>query len=414
MIDLLVPSFEREPAPKPWPDRDWAGMPGRMMGQDAIRSMRPDTLKRDQYEEVERLTAWRQIDEMHLWAREHNPGIPSKHGIYLLSASMGGGKSLWAIAAAMVAWAHRAVPVFSSESMGALFGYRLNLEQVYNFPDVVPSGSIVLLDEIAALADSHSGQAVRGRVLHASTTTFRKGGNLALTATAAESMLAWQLKTSMEAVIEPRIEMPKKRVLSGHDWMGRPQYGSYRLREHELKYPKFCYLQAQALKTPWEGRRVFEDYRASQLAETAPQRRGKRGAWKLEDMRSAEPFVYDLAARLYDTFQRVPISDQHGLSAQRMRDASDTLRSGGTLDTEEPLIEFFRWTQQTNVLSRYGKTGSIPFKDLHEAANMQDERVFRRMSGAAFTRAVRQLLPDHATSTRAVRLEELRRLYGQR
>lgn len=105
-----------------------------------------------------------------------------------------------------------------------------------------------------------------------------------------------------------------------------------------------------------------------------------------------------------------PLPDQHGLTDEWMR---ETLRSGGTLDTDEPLIEFFRWTQQTNVLSRYGKTGTVPFKDLHEAATMYDRGTFRGMSVAAFTRAARKLLPDDATSTRLVKVEGLRRLYGE-
>ena len=88
-----------------------------------------------------------------MWGRENNPGLPPNTGIYLFSALMGEGKSLLMIAFAMLAWMFRAVPVFSSESMGALFGYRLSLPQVYNFPDVMPPGSILLLDEIAALAD---------------------------------------------------------------------------------------------------------------------------------------------------------------------------------------------------------------------------------------------------------------------
>ena len=393
MIDLLVPSHELEPSKKPWPDRDWTAMPGHLLTPTTIKSMRPDTLHRDEYGEKDRIEAWELIHEMHLWARERNPGIPRQHGIYLLSASMGGGKSMWAIGAALMAWCHRAVPVFSSESMGALFGYRLSLEQVYNFPDVVPPGSIVLLDEIAALADAHSGQAVRGRVLHAGMTGFRKGGNLALTMTAAESMLAWQLRVSMEAVIEPYVQMPKKTILTGYSMTGKPQYSTYTLREHELKYPKFCYLQARGLRQPWQGRRVFEDYRADvRKAKTSPEKRRRemQKNWKLETVRSADPFVYDLAAKLYDTYQRVPISDQHGLTAAHMREASEVLRSGGSLDTGDRIRDFFRWACANNVFSQYVvKRGWIPFADLLSAAQIFDKDYFHKTSPKRFKAMVR-------------------------
>ena len=78
--------------------------------------------------------------------------------------------------------------------MSTNFGYRLPLENVYSFSDTAPAGSIVLIDELAAIADRYTGGSNRGRTLHNSLTSFRKGGNLALAATAAESHLSWQPK----------------------------------------------------------------------------------------------------------------------------------------------------------------------------------------------------------------------------
>ena len=124
-------------------------MPGLFLDEDIIRSMREDTLHRDIHAVEARLEAWRLVHEHHLWAREHNPGRPPDTGIYLFKAPMGEGKSHLMLAYAMLAWMFRGVPVFSSESMGALFGYQLRLEEIYNFSDVLPPGSILLVDELA-------------------------------------------------------------------------------------------------------------------------------------------------------------------------------------------------------------------------------------------------------------------------
>ena len=149
MIDFLTAPATQDASPRPWPDRDWTSMPGLFLDEDIIRSMREDTLHRDIHAVEARLEAWRLVHEHHLWAREHNPGRPPDTGIYLFKAPMGEGKSHLMLAYAMLAWMFRGVPVVSSESMGALFGYQLRLEEIYNFSDVLPPGSILLVDELA-------------------------------------------------------------------------------------------------------------------------------------------------------------------------------------------------------------------------------------------------------------------------
>ena len=413
MIDLLTPSHKIEPSPKPWPDRDWSRMPGKLLDGDNIRSMKPDTLHRDRYSEAERLAAWKQVNDMHMWAREHNPGIPKEHGIYLLSAEMGGGKSMWAIGAAIMAWAHRAIPVFSSESMGALFGYQLTLEEVYMFPDVVPQGSIVLVDEIAALADAHSGQAVRGRTLYAAMTGFRKGGNLALTMTAAEAMLAWQLRVSMQAVIEPYLQRPKRQKLMSYSMTGKPQYTTYTLRENELDYPPFCYLQARAIALPWEGKRVHEDRRAWQREHEmsdSQRRRNKGHKYTLESVRSGDPVLYDLSAKLYDTYQRVPISDQHSLSAGRMREASELARAGGRFDTDDVLKAFAKWAAIDNrIFIQFEQAGWVPWNVVYGCATSFSKEFFETISEKTFKKMVIEALPKNDTTTQRMRADALLR-----
>ena len=110
VIDLTTVPRGISPSPKPWPDRDWDSMPGELMTEDTIRSMRRDSLHRDIYDEAKRLDGWRAINGYHMWAREHNPGLPPDTGIYLFSAPMGEGKSHLMIAFVMLSWMFRAVP----------------------------------------------------------------------------------------------------------------------------------------------------------------------------------------------------------------------------------------------------------------------------------------------------------------
>ena len=405
MIDIRTPPFEIEPSKRPWPDRDWTknAMPGRFLDGETIESMRQDSLHRDIYSEKARLAGWNLINDYHMWAREHNPGLPPDTGIYLFSAPMGKGKSHLMIAYAMMAWMFRAVPVFSSESMGAMFGYQLDLTEIYHFADTLPLGSILLVDELAALADSHSGQANRGRVMHAGLTSFRKGGSLALTATAAEAQISWQLRTAMMAVIEPYRVRPTKQITLGYDARGRPKTAVLRLRENELVYPEFCYVNARALKTPWVGRRVFEDYQASLV----DNRRGKKGVdprWKLDKAITPYPELMDLAARVYDTHVRVPISDAHAVDAGMMRAVGDRLRGSVSMD------DFIGWAFQMDVFKEYAGKKTVPLKAVHEAAQAFNP-MFSDTSRSVFTNLLRESVAEETISQRKVTLDGLKEAY---
>ncbi len=410
-LDLTTPPHETEPSPKPWPDRDWDRMPGKFLDVDVIRSMKPDTLRRDVYSEEDRVEAWETVNKLHMWAREHNPGIPKKHGIYLFSAGMGEGKSHMMISIAMLAFAYRAIPVFSSESMGALFGWRLSLEEIYNFPDVVPPGSIVLVDEIAALADRYSGMANRGRVLSAGLTSFRKGGNLLLCGTAAEAQVAWQIRVACEAVIEPRRSTPLKTVLAGYSFTGNPKYRKVRMREHELPFPPFCYQTATAYIQPWAGKRVAEDYRSEKASLHVHNRRQSDLSkflqrWKTAELCRLSPDLMNLSACLYDTYSRVPISDAHRIDAAAMRTEADRLLSGRGVGAGLPA--FLTWAFSTDFFDRYAD-GWIGFGDLH-GLRCHFDKGYKGMSINALKRELEPLVPPEARTARRVAVEALRML----
>jgi hypothetical protein len=316
---------------------------------------------------------------------------------------MGEGKSHLMLCYALLAWMFRAVPVFSSESMGALFGYGIRLDEVYNFSDVLPPGSILLVDELAAIADSMAGQANRGRVLHAGLTSFRKGGNLALTATASEWNISPQLKIAMRAVIEPKRTRPTKRVVTSYDSRGRPKLAQLYLREHELEYPRFCYLKAEGLLAPWVGRRAHEDYRQALHESRNPRRQPGKAMdprWKPSKVLTPSPFYMDLASKLYDTHMRVPTSDSHSIDADVMRASAERARG------ETSIPGLIAWLNQQHILREYQGLENIQLKDLHETAKAYSP-VFERMSRRRFGRELTEEIGEEAVGRTVVKLKAL-------
>ena len=412
-LNLITPHMDNIPSRKPPPVRRWDEIAriGKPVDEDLIRSMRPDDLHRDIYTEEDRLKAWQRVEHNHHLAREQNPGYPEKHGLFLFSAGMGEGKSLLMCALALAAYVFRAVPVFSPDSAGLLFGNRIDLASLYQFSDVVPQGSVLVADEIAALADNYGGQATRSRTLGATMTSFRKGASLVLAGTAAEWSIAGQLRVTAEAVVTPRRYRPTKQVLTDFDSRKRPIYTTMTLRDNELKCPSFAYMKATALGIPWERRRVQEDYEKQLRDAQRAKRKSRNDAledlarWRPMGFSVPPPWFMAFAAKLYDTHSRVPVSDQHAVSADVMRqeaEARQDLRDGPTQgDVAERLGALLRWSVGTRLYDEHWGSGYIPFKDLHRGAVHFDRRTFGRMSVAAFRRHYQRVVPDGYTARRA-------------
>ena len=312
-------------AKKPFPDRDWDEMPGILQSREQMEQMTPDPLHRDKFGLHERLKDWDEVHAWHLWAREHNAGIPPANGIYLVSAPMGKGKTLWAAAEALLLWKYMAVPVF--HNMGILFGYRLRPEEMYQFADLVPPGSVVLIDEIAAVADSYGGNSTRSRTLFSTMTSFRKQGNLCFAMTAAEASVHWQLRTNVKAIVEPNSYWPTKYGAVGKSMSGKKIMGRRPAAGSELVAPDFCYLNTFSLDAPWEGRRIIEDYRAELFGKGKDTRKNRKN-WKTINMPLRGPMVYMQASKLIDTFERVPIGEQFDVNADAMRGVRQRINSG--------------------------------------------------------------------------------------
>ena len=404
-LDLM--SYKAQ-APKAPPTRRWDAMPGKLVDPDVIRSMKPDDLHRDRWSIEERVLKWNVVEAQHQEARQKHPGYPVHNGLYILSGPMGSGKSLYAVSVALSAHAFLGIPVFSPVSAGLLFGRHITLEQMYQFPDVLPQGSILVCDEIAALADASGSQAMRNRTLGASMTAFRKSQGLVLGASAAEWAIAGNLRVSAEATITPRRYWPRKNVVVKHGPNWEPITQWVDLKPNEMEYPPFCYMKVRGLKVPWDRRRLQEDYEQELRKARTPQHRKGRAdvdlsRWHPITVKAPWPRLAYYASALYDTFSRVPVSDQHFIDADKIRGAAFQAEGGGESDGltfSARVYDFLKWSIDTNLYDKALAKGYVEFERLLEGAIAFDSATFKGVHATTFRKGVQKHLPDSCTRRR--------------
>lgn len=420
-LDLFVKPGHLDPAPKPFPERRWDAMPGLKVTPDLLREMKPDDLHRDMWSIDKRIEMWEEVEKLHQDARSNNAGIPPETGLYLVSGKMGAGKSLYMASVALNLWAYRAVPVFSPDSSGLCFGYRISLAEMYQFSDILPPGSCLVSDELAALSDNYGGSALRNRTLSSTLTSFRKGGSLLLGASAAEWLINPNLRVACEAMITPRRIWPSKAV-QVWDELGEHKVAHVRMREGELQYPKWAYMALDGLMLPYERRRLWEDYEAA-LYKVKLQRRKKVPAHQVDLARfrpiSVKPptprWAYCTSA-LYDTFSRVPVTDQHHITADRVREASISQPTGPQASTATAFASqveaYLRWVINTSLVDECAsRDGWCDFERLRDVAG-QFNASFRGCPMTKFKKAVTALAPDACTARR-VSLRDLQDVFGR-
>ena len=364
--------------------------------------MKADDLRRDIWTPEKRLRHWQAAERLHLKAREEHPGYPHNTGLYIFSAPMGAGKSLKMICIALSAYIRLGIPVFSPTSAGLLFGNHISLAELYQFSDVLPQGAVLVCDEVAALADSRGGQAMRTRTLAATMTSFRKSGGLALAGTAAEWSIDGNLRVSAQAIIEPSQSWPHKQVIIDYDDHWQPVYRRVPMKSGEMQYPPFAYLQARGLQIPWERRRVMEDY--AQEVRKAKIPKSHQGPdidlsrWKPIKVVAPSPKFAFNASALYDSFSRVPVSDAYFIDADKMRAAArqGDGEEGNGYNLRARVGEFLKWSPETTLYDFALASGWVKFDRLLEGAIVFDAATFKGVKMAPFQRAMRHLIPAPA------------------
>lgn len=405
----LMPSA---PAPRPWPRRDWDRMPGRLITAADYDKYVPDFMGRDKIGKEKRKAQFELDHQRHLWARENNPGVPPVQGITLFCGRMGRGKTLLATALAHQAWVRQAIPVFSSMSL--LFGYRLTLAEVYASMEILPRGCIVLIDEIAAVSDNQGSNANRTRTLNQSVTAFRKNLAAMWCATANEQGMNPVLKLHTAALVQPRVYTPTKtvreRVKRPGSQLTRFEDVEYSLREHEMPYPPFCYMKADALVDPWQTTGKMDEYYAWKAAGGVAGARGVPNPYHERAFARLYDFEVYWAACQYDTFDAVPITAAHRVDAGDMRMVSERAENRNLTNSMYELVQIagdrpVRADELLLYLVESGKldpVGKLTYTALASAAAEMGIRVPAR----DFQRWCQHNLPGRST-TRSTRAEAI-------
>ena len=231
------------------------------------------------------------------------------------------------------AWAFQGIPVISNMSLR--FGYQVSGAQIYSAMERAEPGTIVVLDEIAALMDNFSGGSNRGRTLTALFTAFRKKQILLLVGSANEQGIHPDVRRHARAIITPRKIRVTKRLSGG---------GYVRCRENETMYHSFCYLKHLVLKEPWERNRVTED--AVKILLHGPEGKSLNPyKHKLGPMLEAHPGAYTLTAACTDTLDRVPAGDAYDITRDTMTADRMAIKAGKS-GIEERSIPTWREIQR--------------------------------------------------------------------
>ena len=215
------------------------------------------------------------------------PRIWQEPGLYLLSGSMGGGKTMYCanlgVIFMMCGW-----PPYSTA--GFLFGKRFDEVQTFAFPNFITPGCMVFADELHAIYGRYTGASIRGQTMAAATASFRKQKIYCFGTTAREWMLGPDIKASILGLGYPRHSSPP----------GPPTAPPWAYRAIRWYYPD-----------PWGGRELRE-----QFGESNPQKCEK---W------TEYPHSYDLtrAAKHFDSWEKIKLDFGGGINAAEFRDRMD-------------------------------------------------------------------------------------------
>ena len=128
---------------------------------------------------------------------------------------------------------------------------------------------------------------------------------------------------------------------------------------------------------------------------------------RLKNVPTPSPYYMNLAAKLYDTYARVPISDALSIGAQQMQEMAGQLRAARDGHTQEAQVaNFITWAIQHRVFAGYAGVGGVPYDDLLMVARKHDPRAFEGFPKAALRRALSELFPG-ATSARRISIKAL-------
>ena len=310
------------------------GLPGIHVTPDHFEELglHPDPLNRDVHALQARTDQWERTEALHEEHRE-NPLYSDHYGLWLVSAPMGKGKTLSCADRLRREFYEMGVPVFHTGSL--LFGNRLSVIEGYTFPDIIPPGSAVFIDEVHAYVERYAEASLRQRTLSQATTSLRKIQATVLGASASE----WTVGMSYKAACK---------------WL---TYPSQWHPESGYRFPPWCYIKLTSVgPQPWRGKMLGEEYGAVDMP---PLRR--------RIVRRLEPSEVWSTSKLVDTFDRVPIGAGYQTSADAIRKAMS-----GEITAEE-LDDDTKWDLVMGALATAVERGD--FSRFEATGNKNERRV---------------------------------------
>ena len=294
--------------------------------------LRPDPLKRDVHSLETRKEQWERTEALHQEHRE-DPVYSDHYGLWLVSAPLGKGKTLSCADRLRREFYEMGVPVFHTGSL--LFGNRLSVIEGYTFPDIIPPGSAVFIDEVHAYVERYAEASLRQRTLSQATTSLRKIQATVMGASAAEWTVGMSYKAACKWLTYPS------------QW--RPESG--------YRFPPWCYIKLTSVgPQPWRGKMLGEEFGAVDMP---PLRR--------RIVRRLEPSEVWASSKLVDTFDRVPIGAGYQTSADAIKRAVS-----GEIPVEE-LDDDAKWDMVMGALATAIERGD--FSRFEATENKNERRV---------------------------------------
>ena len=270
------------------------------MGRDKIRELpvhREDTIKR-----VEREAAWDRADLVYQHNRQFN--LRTSFGVYLFTGGVGAGKTTIAAVFARMAYG-KGVPVFSNIS--TLFGYHVDVLDLYLFATKAPPYSVLIVDELHAVLSRYRQSSLAAQQMIQSLAAVRKRRLTILGCTAQEFNVSTDFKASIDMQIYPRrrYNIPEE---GARDSLGR-------------FYPGWAHVDVDVIgPKPYRGRTLGDEWGIDVYG----------GEVKKRTLSFPPALIYE-AACLQFSFEDIPFGESAGVERHGQGCTGRTGRGGARL-----------------------------------------------------------------------------------
>ena len=266
--------------------------------EDHIRNLPKN--RNDSISQGERLNARRRID----YYREHNAGTepPYDYGVHLICGPRRVGKSTLAGAMGMIYHQYGRNVV---SNIGLLYGYRVDVMDLYLMATRAPTDTVIIIDEIHAMLSRYAQNALKARMLIEALAGVGKKGLTVIGISQQEHNVSMDFKAECDWIHYPSRRIPRRNDA------GRSIYPPWAWLKDEIIGPH-----------PVRGKSIGEQYDIDVY-----------GPPPRKDTRTLNPATIYEAAKLQYTFDDIPFGEQAGLFV-----AAKDVRQG--ISSDDTVLDF--------------------------------------------------------------------------